>query len=34
MKEIALDFKFESYPAFCKFIKKHLGKTSQEYRKG
>ncbi len=34
MKEIALDFRFESYSAFCKFIKKHLGKTSQEYRKG
>lgn len=34
MKEIALDFKFESYSAFCKFIKKHLGKTPQDYRKG
>lgn len=34
LKEIALDFRFESYSAFCKFIKKHLGKTPQEYRKG
>lgn len=33
MKDIADDFRFESYPTFCKFVKKHLGVTPQQYRK-
>lgn len=32
MKDIADDFRFESYSTFCKFIKKHLGCTPQQYR--
>ena len=32
MKDIADAFRFESYPTFCKFIKKHLGCTPQQYR--
>lgn len=32
MKDIADEFRFESYPTFCKFIKKHLGCTPQQYR--
>ena len=32
MKDIADEFRFESYSSFRKFIKKHLGCTPQQYR--
>lgn len=34
LKLISENFHFENYPSFCKFVKRHLGKTPMEYRKG
>lgn len=34
MKQISEKFHFENYPAFCKFVKSHLGITARQFRAG